>query len=156
TGTQIYTDTAYTDTVNVDGVGRNFRTQSGYVPAWASWNIKFLDVSTTTPASHSGNDYIAGGPGEKMSFGEMGNHVIQGGGSIASALLLDANGLPQIGTHPSQINVDTTDPANLGITHNVTAVATPIATSHPVYAYRDANIQNFAVAPIPATGGTET
>src|SRR5262249_48626161 len=122
--------------------------QSGYVPAWASWNVKFLDVSTTTPASHYGNDYIAGGPGDKMIFGEMGNNVIQGGGSIASALLLDANGLPVVGTHPNPMfNVNTTSAPQVFVT--------AVDGSHPVYAYRDPSFA-MTVAPIAATGATQS
>ena len=134
TGAQIYTDTATTDKVNVDGTGRAFRTQSGYLPAWAGWNVKSLDVSDTTPASHYGNDYIAGGPADDMIFGEMGNNVIQGDGSIASALALGGNGLPVRGTHPNPLfNVVPASDANAPGPVYVTAVA----GSNPVYAYRD-------------------
>src|SRR5205814_3314160 len=37
--------------------------------------------STTVPGSF-GNDYIAGGPADDMLFGQAGNDVIQGDGSI--------------------------------------------------------------------------
>ncbi len=86
TGTQIYTDTATTDTVNVSGVGSAFRTESGHVPVWANITITNLDESVTTPATHYGSNYIAGGPGDNMIFGGQGTNTIQGAGSILGAL----------------------------------------------------------------------
>jgi hypothetical protein len=87
TGTQIYTDTATTDTVNVTGgMGQVFRTQSGHVPAWANMNIIALDETVSKPSGDYGNAYIAGGPGDNMIFGEEGINTIQGAGSILGAL----------------------------------------------------------------------
>ena len=85
-GTQIYTDTATTDTVNVTGTPLNFRSESGYMPAWDNWKIVNLDESDTTTAANYGNNYIAGGAGDNMIFGGQGNNVVQGAGSILGAL----------------------------------------------------------------------
>ena len=88
TGTTIYTDAAMTDTVNVDGIGSTFRTESGYVPVWANFNITSLDENMGyAPSSNRyGSNYIAGGPGDNMIFGGQGTNTIQGAGSILGAL----------------------------------------------------------------------
>lgn len=44
--------------------------------------IRLLDHSFTPTANTSGDDYIAGGAGEDRIFGQLGNDVIQGDGSI--------------------------------------------------------------------------
>src|SRR5262249_12894599 len=46
-------------------------------------DITLLDISTTTDTTRYGNDYIAGGGGDDEIFGQLGNDVIQGDGSIA-------------------------------------------------------------------------
>ena len=86
TGTTIYTDTATTDTVNVSGIAEAYRSQSGVVPLWTNINVVSLDESVTTPSTHYGNNYIAGGPGDNMIFGGQGTNTIQGAGSILGAL----------------------------------------------------------------------
>ncbi|MBK7953154.1 MAG: hypothetical protein IPK02_03735 [Candidatus Accumulibacter sp.] len=48
----------------------------------AEYVIKLLDHSDATPANRYGNDYIAGGAGEDEIFGQLGNDVIQGDGTI--------------------------------------------------------------------------
>src|SRR5262249_28788029 len=117
TGTAIYTDGAFTDTVNVnsDGhttngdsiVGLPFRSDGGtYLPAWATWNVKFLDQAAGIDPSRAGNDYIAGGANDDQIFGQGGNDVIQGDGSINLALgQLNGDGVPVFGTHPSSVDV---------------------------------------------------
>jgi Ca2+-binding RTX toxin-like protein len=87
-GTQIYTDTATTDTLNICAVGRAFRTQDGVVPVWANFTITSLDESDkyTTASMRYGNNYIAGGPNDNMIFGGQGTNTIQGAGSILGAL----------------------------------------------------------------------
>ncbi|NDV63154.1 LEPR-XLL domain-containing protein [Puniceicoccales bacterium CK1056] len=49
---------------------------------WSDFAIMFLDHSDTTPVALYGNDYIAGGPQSDMIFGQLGDDVIQGDGSI--------------------------------------------------------------------------
>jgi RTX calcium-binding nonapeptide repeat (4 copies) len=152
TGTAIYSDTTFTDTVNVDGIGRAFRSPSGtYIPVWASWNITFLDQylnpsnsndPLNTPASHSGNNYIAGGGGDDMIFGGLGNDVILGDGSIASALT-GGGAKPIFGSGgPTQVQVGTVGGQPVYVTAQ--------AGSHPVYAFRADPVQ-IQVAPSSTT-----
>src|SRR5262249_19601574 len=131
--TAIYTDTAFTDTVNVPvptdangAMGRAFRTDGGtYLPVWASWNVKFLDQSVGTDASRAGNDYIAGGANDDEIFGQGGNDVIQGDGSITSGLA--GNGATTFtGGAPVSLPFGTT-------------FVTAQAGTNPVYAYRAAS-----------------
>ena len=88
-GTQIY------DTANAtlgqamnDGIPRAYRDGNGtYAPDWAEYQIVNLYQSyaiqaATGGAQTYGNDYIAGGPADDMIFGQLGNDVIQGDGSI--------------------------------------------------------------------------
>ena len=88
TGSQIYTDTATTDTVNVANATEPYRTENGHVPVWADFAVTNLDAwSSYTPASSRyGNNYIAGGPNDNMIFGGQGDNAIQGAGSILGAL----------------------------------------------------------------------
>jgi Ca2+-binding RTX toxin-like protein len=44
--------------------------------------VTLVDISTSTPADHVGNDYVAGGSGADHIFGGLGNDVIQGDGSV--------------------------------------------------------------------------
>src|SRR5262249_7976280 len=44
--------------------------------------IRLLDHSSTPTPNTSGNDYLAGGPGDDRLFGELGDDTIQGDGSI--------------------------------------------------------------------------
>jgi hypothetical protein len=122
-GTTIYSDTAFTDAVNVaDGIiGRSFRTQSGYVPVWASWNVSYLDQWNGIDSSRAGNDYIAGGAADDVIFGQGGSDVIQGDGSILSALTANTFS----GGAPVQVSIGTT-------------TVTAQAGTAPVYAYREA------------------
>ena len=86
TGTQIYTDTATTDNVNVSNIAAAYRSQSGALPPWAIMAVVSLDESMTTPSTHYGANYIAGGAGDNMIFGGQGTNTIQGAGSILGAL----------------------------------------------------------------------
>ncbi|MCU1507720.1 MAG: hypothetical protein JWP05_2689, partial [Microbacteriaceae bacterium] len=49
---------------------------------WGDYRITFLDHDAVTPADRFGNDYIAGGANDDTIFGQLGNDVIQGDGSI--------------------------------------------------------------------------
>src|SRR5262249_41061120 len=59
----------------------------------AEYHIVLLDHADNTPSNLYGNDYIAGGAGEDEIFGQLGNDVIQGDGTIgvASAILADGS-----------------------------------------------------------------
>src|SRR5262249_35827581 len=46
-------------------------------------DITLLDISSSTDPSRFGNDYIAGGAGDDEIFGELGNDIVQGDGSVA-------------------------------------------------------------------------
>jgi Ca2+-binding RTX toxin-like protein len=67
------------------------------LPDWAEYQIINLFHSFAIEAQEDpeivakfknsfGDDYIAGGPGENMIFGQLGDDIIQGNGSIASAV----------------------------------------------------------------------
>ncbi|MEX0323828.1 MAG: LEPR-XLL domain-containing protein [Puniceicoccaceae bacterium] len=58
--------------------------------AWADYQITLLDHSDTTPAVLAGSDYIAGGHHSDMIFGQLGDDVIQGDGSIDLVSDVDA------------------------------------------------------------------
>jgi Ca2+-binding RTX toxin-like protein len=49
---------------------------------WSDYRITLLDHDAATPADRFGNDYIAGGANDDTIFGQLGNDVIQGDGSI--------------------------------------------------------------------------
>jgi Ca2+-binding RTX toxin-like protein len=51
-------------------------------PWWAFFQVTLLDSLTTATSGYYGNNYIAGGAGDKMIFGGYGNDVIQGHSSI--------------------------------------------------------------------------
>ena len=51
----------------------------------AEYHIRLLDHDDATPRALYGNDYIAGGAGEDEIFGQLGNDVIQGDGTIGVA-----------------------------------------------------------------------
>src|SRR5262249_23546271 len=51
-------------------------------PRWGDYLITLLYMSFTPPAGTFAHDYIAGGGGDNMIFGEMGGATIQGAGSI--------------------------------------------------------------------------
>ena len=53
----------------------------GGSPTWADWTIT-LDPSQNV--QHFGDDYIAGGADDDQIFGQLGNDVIQGDGSVSS------------------------------------------------------------------------
>ncbi len=60
-------------------VGTVAQPRPGGNPAWADWTIT-LDPSLDP--SHFGDDYIAGGANADTIFGQRGNDIIQGDGSI--------------------------------------------------------------------------
>src|SRR4029079_19533010 len=82
-GGQIYsTIPATAGTVLVNAASSSI---PGGAPVWEDFNITLLDhdLGTQTAAANNfRNDYIAGGPGDDQIFGQLGNDVIQGDGSI--------------------------------------------------------------------------
>jgi hypothetical protein len=135
-GTAIYTDSTFSDMVNVDGTPRAFRTQGGaYLPGWASWNVQYLDQNLGTDASRAGNDYIAGGADDDEIFGQGGNDVIMGDGSVLTAL----TGNTFTGGAP--VSVQIFAPGNVPL-----GTVTAQAGTSPVYAFRGPSIQ-LLVAP---------
>jgi len=86
-GTQLYSTSLGTlgQALN-DGIARSFRDGNGaYAPDWAEyqlWNLYQSDAFVTQYPNGWGSDYIAGGPADDMLFGQLGNDVIQGDGSI--------------------------------------------------------------------------
>jgi Ca2+-binding RTX toxin-like protein len=86
-GTQIYsTADATLGQVLYNNVPLNARDGNGaYAPDWAEYQIRALYQTYAVQAAndHSfGSDYIAGGAADDMIFGQLGNDVIQGDGSI--------------------------------------------------------------------------
>jgi Ca2+-binding RTX toxin-like protein len=80
-GTQIYSTASATAGQALIDPTQTFVDPRG--PAWwADFQITLLDHDTSTPSTRFGNNYIAGGPGDKMIFGGLGNDTIQGHGSI--------------------------------------------------------------------------
>ncbi|MGY3658239.1 hypothetical protein [Bradyrhizobium sp. USDA 376] len=86
-GTQIYSTGLSTDTLAAGLDYANGLPQAdprGH-GSWGDYLITLFDHGNTTvlaPAGSYGNDYIAGGAADDMIFGEMGNDVAQGDGSI--------------------------------------------------------------------------
>jgi hypothetical protein len=75
----------------VDGTVRPLRYQDGTIdiPDWAEYQIVNLFHTAeleSNPDGSFGDDYIAGGPGHDMIFGQLGEDTIQGDGSIESAV----------------------------------------------------------------------
>jgi len=64
---------------------------------WADLKITLLDMDPATAAANTyGGDYMAGGAGDDMIFGQLGNDVIQGDGSI-DARYTDLTGTYRVG-----------------------------------------------------------
>jgi len=93
----LYGDTA--GRLLTDGIKRGYRDPNG--PQWwaeyeidyAQWHSFEYDSDYTDHVigvGSFGNDYIAGGAGHDQIFGQLGNDIIQGDGSIVSAV--DATG----------------------------------------------------------------
>jgi VCBS repeat-containing protein len=80
-GTQIYSTSASTAGQALIDSTQQFVDPRG-TAWWADFQINLIDHDTSTPSTRYGNNYIAGGPGEKMIFGGLGNDTIQGHGSI--------------------------------------------------------------------------
>ena len=77
------------DNAQNDGIARLSPDNS---PVWADYLLVLLDHGFDDEAAgrnNFGDDYIAGGPHDDRIFGQLGNDVIQGDGSIESALRLD-------------------------------------------------------------------
>ena len=87
-GTQIYSTAATNSSGGdlVDGSARDYRDPDGVtVPAWAHWliqNLYHTAALQAAPDNSFGDDYIAGGADNDQIFGQLGNDVIQGDGSI--------------------------------------------------------------------------
>jgi Ca2+-binding RTX toxin-like protein len=95
TGTEIYsTADATLGQAQNNGVAQNYRDANGsYAPTWSEYVIATLYQSYALQAANDnswGSDYIAGGPGDDMIFGQLGNDVIQGDGSIDLAHTADS------------------------------------------------------------------
>ncbi len=78
----------------IDGVARDFLLRLGIVvPDWAEYDVRQLWHSSTIEAGQHvvaraasfGGDYIAGGPGDDVIFGQLGVDTILGDGDIESA-----------------------------------------------------------------------
>ena len=85
-GTQIYStaDATLGQPLN-DGIAQGYRDANGtYAPDWSEYTIGYLDSSYAIQSAGTtyGSDYIAGGAGDDEIFGQLGNDVIQGDGSI--------------------------------------------------------------------------
>jgi Ca2+-binding RTX toxin-like protein len=87
-GGQIYSTTpGIAGTVLVTATSRAI--PGGTTPVWEDFDINLLDHDKATEAaglSNFGNDYIAGGAQSDQIFGQLGDDVIQGDGSIDSAV----------------------------------------------------------------------
>lgn len=103
-----------------DGTPRYYRDPDG-APWWAEYDYDFLGLHSfavedgLAGVGTFGNDYLAGGPGHDMIFGQLGNDVIQGDGSIAAALA----GLGQVGASRTPdgcvaTSTGTSDPTHAG------------------------------------------
>ncbi len=68
--------------------------------AWSDYRITFLDHAVDTAADRFGADYIAGGAHDDMIFGQLGDDVIQGDGSI------DAGRAARPATRPAILVLD--------------------------------------------------
>jgi Ca2+-binding RTX toxin-like protein len=80
----------------VDGVPRDYRDPDGAVPSWAQYAVVNLFHSFAIQAGTEdgfGDDYIAGGQNDDQIFGQLGDDVIQGDGSVDSAIQ-DVDPLP--------------------------------------------------------------
>ena len=73
-------------------------TRPGDAAVWEDFDVTILDHSfddADRPAPNSfGNDYIAGGADDDQIFGQLGNDMIQGDGSIDAAGRRDAHARP--------------------------------------------------------------
>ncbi|MDX1384061.1 MAG: hypothetical protein R3190_10490, partial [Thermoanaerobaculia bacterium] len=75
----------------VDGTARPFRSRDGQLPSWAEYQILDLYHSSAVEqglelVGSFGGDYMAGGADDDQIFGQLGDDVVQGDGSIESAL----------------------------------------------------------------------
>ncbi|MBK8460092.1 MAG: calcium-binding protein [Micropruina sp.] len=74
----------------VDGVARLYRDPDD-APWWSKYSLDFLGLHTfavedgLAGVGTFGNDYLAGGAGHDMIFGQLGNDIVQGDGSIVDA-----------------------------------------------------------------------
>src|SRR6185503_9990905 len=85
TGTQIYSTVSETAGFLLIDTGTYYADPRG--PAeWADFQVTLLHHQTVVAANLYGDDYIAGGADDDMIFGQLGNDVVQGDGSIDVAL----------------------------------------------------------------------
>src|SRR5262249_54363622 len=102
-GTKIYsTDPATAGNDLADGVARldprgdpEGRVKRVYAPVWGDYVLTLVGHTTGAVAAYAGNDYIAGNSDDDTIFGELGNDVVQGDGSVdfvAYSTTYDANG----------------------------------------------------------------
>jgi len=99
----------------------------------AEYLIKLLDHADDTSSLLYGNDYIAGGAGEDEIFGQLGNDVIQGDGTIGVGSTLAARESYADNLAAAQLSLTRTDGSTVTITDftyfgaNRGAVATDLA-----------------------------
>jgi len=114
----MYSTTAADRATNalLPAVQQTYRDPGGHTPDWAFLEIVGLYQTGTWPNDNSwGNDYLAGGAANDMIFGQLGNDVIQGDGSIdyaasgCSAVGATWNADTSVSLCPSRDNVNGTD-----------------------------------------------
>src|SRR5690606_1062139 len=82
----------------------------------AQYRIKLLDHADDTSVDLYGNDYIAGGAGEDEIFGQLGNDVIQGDGTIGVGATLTARTDYADNLSAAQLSLTRTDGSTVEIT----------------------------------------
>jgi Ca2+-binding RTX toxin-like protein len=82
----------------------------------AEYVIKLLDHADTTPVNLYGNDYIAGGAGEDEIFGQLGNDVVQGDGTIGLGSALPLRTSYADSLQAAQLSVVRLDGSTLAVT----------------------------------------
>ena len=78
--TQMYSTSVAND--GAANVGTVWQLDPNGAPVWGDFRINLLDHTATTDPSYFGSDYLAGGAGDDMIFGQLGNDTIQGDGTI--------------------------------------------------------------------------
>ncbi|HEY3484924.1 MAG TPA: Calx-beta domain-containing protein [Ilumatobacteraceae bacterium] len=103
----------------VNAIARDFRDPDG-APWWAEYTVDYAALHSfdIEDGQHSagtfGNDYLAGGAHHDLVFGQLGNDIVQGDGSIDSAVGADFH----VGGSRTQDGCPTTtDPASSDPTH---------------------------------------
>ena len=104
TGTSIYGEVPGLNDGDplVDGTPRNIPTLTG-TPVWGDWDINFLNHTADEIAGQNnfGDDYIAGGADDDTIFGQLGDDIIQGDGSIGEAVSAERLSEGTLNVNPS-------------------------------------------------------